>query len=433
MRLLRWIVFAAVVSSVPGCQPRTGIVLPAVADSSTALHAISSLKVIHRFNAASDVVVVRLYLLGGTRLLSAENAGIEALLLRAASLEHGHTTRRTGARHVLELTPDWSVTGFVGLREDLDSAWSGFASQLRRPDYSDAALERARGELLMMARRRNTEPDLRIHDKARRSAFEGHPYAIDPEGTIESLTSLSRADLERYWEAQFVTSRMLLVVVGPITWARIESLVTSTIGRLPAGQYEWTLPPPLPQREPGWLTEHQQLPTNYILGYFDGPSPGEKDYFAFRVAVAVLSADLWDQLREQEALSYEASAPFLDYARPIGGIYTSTSDPDTAMQVIRRTVRSRSYTLNWGDEPRGWDRFLDAFALDEMMLRLTSDGQAESLARAYLLFGDVTMADEYVHRIREVEFAKVTRVVREYVLDMQLAFMGDTTRMSGKW
>jgi hypothetical protein len=64
-----------------------------------------------------------------------------------------------------------------------------------------------------------------------------------------------------------------------------------------------------------------------------------------------------------------------------------------------------------------------------MMARLTSEGQAESLARAYLLFGDVQMADAYLSRLREVKFSELPEVARRYMRDMQLAYVGDTVQM----
>jgi zinc protease len=416
---------------VAGCQPRPSVLLPPVADSSTAIYEVSNLKVIHRFSAASDVVAVRLYLLGGTRQLTEENAGIEVLLLRAAELESGNTIARTGSHQILEASPDWTVTGFVGLREDLDSTWSGLARQLGRPTFSEASLERARGELVTVARRRYTEPDLRVRATAQRAAFQGHPYALDPEGTVESLTSLSRTDLERYWEEQFVTSRMLLVVVGAITRAKIDSLVTTMLGPLPAGEYEWTLPPAVPRRPMSWRVKHQELPTNYILGYFDGPSPTDSAYFPFRVAVALLSSFLEERLRGQQSLSYAAYALFLDRARPIGGIYTSTSSPGEAIDIIRRALSEVKELV--GRDPRGWDRFLDQFALGELLQRMTNAGQAEALARAYLYFDDLEMADEFVPRLRRVSISEVGKVALWYMQDIQYGYMGDTAQMRGKW
>lgn len=64
---------------------------------------------------------------------------------------------------------------------------------------------------------------------------------------------------------------------------------------------------------------------------------------------------------------------------------------------------------------------------------MTSDGQAEALARAHLYFDDLEMADRYVDRLRRVNLSAVRRVAERYFGTIQYAFLGDTMQMGGKW
>src|SRR5260370_3396313 len=132
-----------------------------------------------------------------------------------------------------------------------------------------------------------------------RALFRDPPYALDPEGTEASLTALTAEDLRAYARDQLVTSRMLLAVVGTVTRAHVESLVTATLGRLPRGAYRWTLPPAPPAHSPAWLIENRHLPTAYILGLFPGPppTPGQR-YWAFRLATPGLSCQIRYHIRE---------------------------------------------------------------------------------------------------------------------------------------
>ncbi|HEX9693321.1 MAG TPA: insulinase family protein [Gemmatimonadales bacterium] len=400
------------------------------APGETTNYEVNGVQVVHRVNPASNVVSVRLYLLGGTRQLSGQTAGIEALLLRTIMLERGRQLARTGSREILEFMPDWSVIGFVGLQDDVDSTWAAFVELLSGPPESNRAIAQARGELMAFARRRYTQPDLRVRDIARFAAFQGHPYEFDPEGTEQSLDALTKADLEHYWEEQAVTSRMLLVVVGSVTRTQVETLVEQALGTLPAGDYEWRLPPPPPERPPTWLTEQRLLPTNYILGYFIGPDPTHRDYFPFRVAVALLSSRVAYQVRARKSLSYTAYAPFLDRGLPGGGIYASTSDPATTLNVMRDEIEGIGSARYLSSTWRG---FLDQFTLDELLDQMTTDGQAEAIARAYLYFGDLEMADRYVDRLRRVNLAQVRNIAPRYFRNIYYGFLGDTMLMGGKW
>lgn len=398
-------------------------------DTTTALHDVSGLRVIHRLQPGTDIVAVRLFLLGGTRQYTVQTTGIEPLLLRAAELETSRAMARAGGLTIAEYTPDWTVTGFRSLRADLDSAWAVFAARLTPPVLTEASTKRARDELLAAARRRYSHPDLRLQVLARSVAFADHPYALDPEGTEESLAALQRDDLAAYARAQFVTSRMLLVVVGNVGWGQVEPLVAATLGRLPPGDYRWTMPPPVPRHNGRWAVEHRPLGTNYIMGYFIGPDRTRSDYYAFELATALLSAGLHRRTRER-SLSYAASAPFMDWAIPVGGVYASTSDPAEVYAQINREV-----SLLTDVARPSWvlSRFLDQWALDELAPRMSSDAQADELGRAYLLFGDFHAAGEHVHHLREVRDGSVRLAAQQYMKNLQLAFLGDTLRMSGKW
>jgi zinc protease len=294
----------------------------------------------------------------------------------------------------------------------------------------DSAIQRGRNLLLSAARRRQTHPDLRIHHIALLAAFPDHPYGLDPEGTEQSLAALTAEDLERYRAEQFVQSRMLLVVVGDVARAEVESLVVGSLGRLPVGAYAWAPPPAAPKQDAAWLTEHRPLSTNYILGYFHGPQPTDDDYFAFQIATALLSGRLGLAVREQRSLSYAAFAPFLDRARPAGGMYASTAEPGQVFSLMLREIGLlRSTEL----APYALRDFQSQFTLDRLGEQMTNESQAEALGRAAVYFGDFRMADESWERFRRVRAWQVRRTADRYMRDFRLAYLGDTTLMSGKW
>jgi zinc protease len=409
--------------------------VPAPGDTGTVLYEVSGVRVIQRVRSDQPIVAVRLYLLGGTRQVSAKTAGIEAVLLRAAEYDAGETLARTGSQSMDEFDPDWTVTGFVGLSGDLDSAWAGFARRIIGPalssaGLSDEAVDRARQELRSAARRRYSEPDLRVQAIARLAMFPGHPYQIDPEGTDESIYNARRPLLERYARDQMVTSRMLLVVVGDVQRARLDSLVTRTLGRLPRGDYHWSLPAPVAVRRTAWLAEQRALPTNYILGFFTGPDVSQPDYYAFRVATELLSAVLRQRIRSVGSLSYDVGAPFMDWAIPMGGVYASTADPAQVYSLMRHEIEDLRGATMYGVTLY---RFLDQFVLDQLVRDLTAEGQAEALGRAQIYFGDFREADRYLSRVQAVKAVEVGRAAKKYMQNMQFVFLGDTTRMHGKW
>ncbi len=410
-------------------------------DSTTTSFTVGGLQVIHRANFATDVVAVQLYLLGGARQLTPATQGIEALLLRAA--EYGtagypvEASRAAWSATGSELSAspgaDWTRYAFRGIRSEFDSSWSVFADRVVQPTLSARAVSVARARLIAQVRQRRQNPDGLAFSLVDSVSYAGHPYALRPEGTEASLAALDSATLARYHREHMVTSRMVLVVVGGIDRAAIERAVAATLGRLPAGEYRWSLPV-----VPATVAAAKGAPapvsfvsrpaaTNYVVGLFHGPPAGSPDVPAFRLATALLSARISMAVREQRGLSYAAYAPFLERGVTAGGIYASTTSPTLVMQTIRAqldTLRRESYV---GMQMR---YFTQQFVTDYIGSNLTSADQADALARAQLYRGDYRRATREMDDLRMVTGNDVTVAVRRYLTRPRFLFLGDTTRVA---
>jgi zinc protease len=408
-------------------------------DSLTTAREVAGVRIIQRINHRNDLVAVRLYLLGGTRQLTDHTAGIETLLLNAAAYGTDHypggqsqrAMARTGAVEVLEPEADWTVIGFITLRQDFDSAWVVFADRLTNPTLGPEAVRQARDQMLTLVRRRYADPDERIQIIANQGAFTGHPYALDPEGTEETLGAISNRDLTAYAHTQLVTSRMLLVIVGNVDTASVSALVTRTIGTLPHGAYKWTLPPPLPHQDRShWLIETRDLPTNYILGYITGPPVSHPDYPAFRVATDLLSSRLYEKIRVERGLSYAASAPFLERAVGVGGLYASTPKPEEVLPIMYDQIR---WLLQDPLDGFVLHQFVTSFRLQYVARNGSDADQADLLARAELYLGDYQKTDRFLQQLYRIGPEDVRRVADRYMRIIQWAYIGNTQRMEGHW
>ena len=407
-------------------------------DTLTVSYDLSGLRVIQRVNRSTDIVAVRLYFLGGTRQITEATAGIEALWLDATAYgtarypgdEARRAMGRTGSVVDIETDADWSVFGFTGLAQDFDAAWDVLAQRVTKPEMQDQAIDQARSRLVTRAHTRYSDPDERIQIIASLSMFPGHPYSLDPAGTEESLKGITAAQVRAYGREQVVTSRMLLVIVGNVERAHAESLVAGSLGKLPRGTYQWTLPPPAPKIPSRWLVEHRHIPTNYILCYFSGPGPTEKNYWSFRVATALLSSQLNYSIRVRHSLSYAAYAPFIDRAVPIGGAYASTPKPDQVLPLMQDAVRVlQTYPMEYF----ALSKFLDSYTFDYLVSNATTADQADFLARAELYLGGYQRGEEFRKRLRWVTPQAIQDAASLYMSKLQYAYLGDTTRMRGHW
>lgn len=404
------------------------------ADTSTSEFNVGGLRVILRRNAASDVIAANLFLLGGVQQLTPATQGIEAFLLAAS--ERGTknypkdalrvATNRTGSVISIEPEDDWTVFGLHATRTTFDSSWAIFADRVMNPTLDSADVELIRAQLLSAASQRRLHPDAELRIVADSLLFVGHPYALATEGTEQSLASIQRSALRNYLTTQFMKSRMLLVVVGNVERSRLESLVSATLAKLPAGNYHWTAPTTVPNNRRALVVESEQLPTNYIIGYYAGPPASSPDYNALRIATAVLSGRFFTEIRSKRNLSYAVDAPFVERAIATGGVYVTTVSPDETLRLMRQEIDELQNELV---DPAGLRRLVVQFITDYFLKNETNADQAAFLARAALYEGDYREADRFVDELRQVRPEDVRRAAREYMHDFRFVYIGDPNRL----
>jgi zinc protease len=435
------LVLAAVLSRDAGAQTSGTAVLTAgstgilAADTATTMFEVNGLRVIVRRNTANDVVAANLYLLGGTGQLTPATQGIETLLLAAS--ERGtknypreqvrQKTATLGSSIIVSPLEDWTLFGFTAINSTFDSTWAIFADRLMAPTLDSAEVELVRERILAGVRQRDNTPEPEVTHLADSLQYVGHPYSFAPEGNESSLQSITLDALRNYHTKAMVTSRMLLVVVGNVDRAKLQSLVERTIGTLPRGNYAWSPPIPPPKLGRGLVTRTMALPTNYIVGYYTGPGARHPDYQALRVACAVLSGRFFTEIRSKRNLSYEVEAPFLERAVASGGVYVTTVDPNATLRLMQSEItRLKSELI----DPRGLERLIQQFITDYFLKNETNADQATFLARAAIYQGDYRVANSFVESLRRVTPEDVRRVARQYMRDFRFAYLGNPDKLS---
>lgn len=407
----------------------------ALPDTGTIRFEVGGVRVIHR-QTDNNLFFANLYLLGGTQLVTPATAGIEPFLLdvseRGTRRYPGDRLRRamarSGSQMGVEAQRDWTAFGVGTTTDRLDSTWAIFTDRLLHPTLADEDIEFVRAITVAALAQRQDSPDALLEYLADSVAFAGHPYGIAPRGTAESVGAITRAQLQQFHRERMQQSRMLLVVVGNVPRAKLRQMVASTLGTLPRGAYSWS-PPPSGQERPGSsvLIEPRRLPTNYILGWWEGPPAGHPDVPALRVASAILSGRLFAEVRSRRNLTYAVDARFRDEALTAGGLYVTTTRPDTTLGIMRNEIRNlQSYLIPTENLRPLIQQFLTEYFLDNE----ASAEQADFLARAELYRGDFRAAERFVADLRAVTGEDVQRVARQYFRGIRFAYIGNPAQVN---
>lgn len=413
----------------------TGLGAQALPDTGTIRLEVGGVKVIHR-QTNNNLFFANLYLLGGTQLVTHETAGIEPFLLdiseRGTQRYPGDRLRRamarTGSQIGVGAHRDWTVFGIGTTTDRLDSTWAIFTDRLLHPTLAHEDIEFVRATTVAALAQRQDSPDALLEYLADSVAFAGHPYGISPRGTAESVRRITRDQLLAFHRERMQQSRMMLVVVGNVPRAKLQQMIASTLGTLPRGDYEWS-PPPSGLQRPGSAVhiESRRLPTNYILGWWEGPPAGHPDVPALRVASAILSGRLFAEVRSRRNLTYAVDARFRDEALTAGGLYVTTTRPDTTLGIMRNEIRNlQQYRI-----PTEYLRpLIQQFLTEYFVDNESSSEQADFLARAELYRGDFKAAERFVADLRAVTGEDVQRVARTYFRGIRFAYIGNPAQVN---
>lgn len=421
--------------AVAGCFAAGSVSAQTAVDTLTSSFTVDGIPVILRQNTSSNVVVANVYLLGGARQMTRANSGIEPFLLAVSERGTRHypkavlrgKTSALGSDFVVAPDVDWTMFGARTITSVMDSTWAIFADRLMYPAIQPAEVTLVRSQFISGEKQQRDDPDAYVSDLADSIAFIGHPYSVSPTGNATSLANITAAGLRQYQQTQIVKSRMLIVVVGDVTRAHLESLIHGTLGHLPAGSYKWTLPDPVPVAPASAVLVQRDLPTNYLLGYVAGPLASSPDYTALRVAATVLTGQMFAEIRGRQNLTYDVHAPFLERAASASGLYVTTVAPDTTLKLMKFFITElQNETVTDDGLQRLELQFITQYFLDNE----TNASQADFLARAQLYQGDYRHAMSFVEDLRSVTPAAVQAAARKYMKNFHWAYLGDTTKVN---
>lgn len=414
--------------------PSSSAATSAATDSTTDFTTANGLKVIHRRVQGNEVVAVRLYFKGGARNITAKNAGIEPMMLEVAQQgtknfpksQVNRELARTGTVIEAGGDYDYSILALRCVRQHFDRAWQLFADVVLNPLFDEKEVTLARDQLISALRQENDDPDSTVASASNRLLYAAHPYINRPNGTVESISSLTAADLKAYHATHLATSRLLLVVVGNITPEDIKRKVEASFGKLPAGDFKAEAPPSFSHAAtPEFQLTERPVQTNYIRGVFAAPPLSHPDYPALSVAINILQQLFFQEVRVQRNLSYGADATLLAQGTNSGSIYVTTAKPNETLVVMFDQIEFLQRQALPREPLRAIvSGFLTAY-YDKLQ---TNDAQAARLGEYELLGGGWRRALNWIDEVNKVTPEDIQRVSRAYLKNFHFAVMGSASK-----
>lgn len=391
---------------------------------------VNGMKVLVKRRIGAPTVAAGLYFRGGVKNLTPETAGLEALTLNAAtegSKSYPRQKLRTETAKVGTVISaganyDFSAMAFGSTRQAFDSSWKIFTDVAINPAFVPADVERVRENFLTGLRAQNDSPEGSLDNLTNTIIFAGHPYAINPAGTVETIGKLKPADLAAYHKKLLQTNRLLLVIVGDIDPATFVKELEGTFGKLPRGDYKDTPAQPLAFTKPSVDVTQKSVETNYVKGTFAAPSLRDPDYYAMRTAITILQQRVFEEVRGRRNLSYAPDAELDDNASNTAAITVSTTRPNEAIAVMLDEIKK----LKQGSVEAEQIGQMAAYFLTTYYLKQeTSAAQAAELAQYELLGGGWRNSLLFLERMRKVKPEEIQAVATKYMKNIRFTVIGN--------
>ena len=225
------------------------------------------------------------------------------------------------------------------LTDNRDASIDLLRQALNAPRFDDDAVERVRGQVLANLRSESKDPGAMAGQALSARMFPGHVYGLPTDGTIDSVTALTRSDIVAAHKNALARDRMTVAASGDITAEQLGILLDELLGALPASG------PALPERaqiaaQQGLAVQDFPGPQAVVVFAAPGIRFDDPDYFAAVVMNEVLGGDrfgsrLMDELREKRGLTYGVgtSLAVYDQAELISGSFAT--GVDTAAEAVK--------------------------------------------------------------------------------------------------
>jgi zinc protease len=228
------------------------------------------------------------------------------------------------------------------LTENREEAVALLRQALVAPRFDEDAVERVRAQVLSGLRSDATDPNEIASRTFDTLAYGAHPYARPSEGTIESVTALTRDDLVTAHARTIARDRIYVGAVGDIGAEELGLLLDALLGDLPAegaplpGEAEFLLPG-------GVSVVPFDTPQSVALFGHSGIPRDDPDFFPAFVANEIFGGSgfqsrLMEEVRVKRGLTYGIGAWLVNNDRSdlvLGQVASGNDRMAETLEVVR--------------------------------------------------------------------------------------------------
>jgi predicted Zn-dependent peptidase len=261
---------------------------------------------------------------------------------------------------------------------------------------------------------------------------EGHPYRQQAEDTLTQLKTISRAKLQGLHQQMMKEAHQEIIVVGSLPLAQLKSDLNKHFGalKLPPKPREVKVTAPTFKKSKAFNFKSKDIPTAYIS--IKTVLPGTMDDLepSLRLLFAILSDELFEEVRTKRSLSYSVYAHVIMHQMGVGMIGASTSQPketlDAIMDVIHK-IKTRPYT------DQQLVDFKTRFVTKYFLTLEAHDSLSDALIKNVLYRGHADRLYEMPRILERVTPKDIMQLADKYLTGFRIGVIYDKKKFKTTW
>jgi zinc protease len=253
--------------------------------------------------------------------------------------------------HAIELSFSVARDYFHGslrtLNEHRDEAFDLLRLSLTAPRFDTEAVERVRSQVMSALQRDTTSPNNLASRRWWATAFPGHPYGRQRQGTLESVPRITAGDMRDYVRRTFARNELTISIVGDIDAKTAGVLIDRAFAGLPAKNDLKPVANASPRGLGQRIVINLDVPQAVVNFGGQGLARNDPDFMAGYIVNHILgggsfSSRLYKEVREKRGLAYGVSDSLVWFKRAavvLGNTATRADRTGEALGIVESETK----------------------------------------------------------------------------------------------
>lgn len=252
--------------------------------------------------------------------------------------------------------------------------------------------------------------------------FKKHPYKGTTIGKMAHLDAATLEEFQTFNKKYYIPNNAVLVVAGDIDVSEVKKMVEDYFGPIPRGEdiirsFPKEDPITKPMREKAY-DANIQIPA--ILAAYRTPSFKDRDAYVLGMISTYLSdgktSKLYKKMVDDKKMALQVGA--FDFSQEDYGTYIiyglpqgETDLDDMISEIDEEIIKMQNELISERDFQKIQNKLENSF----VNANASIEGVANSLARYYMLYGDISLINNEIDIYRSITREEIQQVAKKYL------------------